>query len=243
MKPIDPWVAVKWPTFLGNWTIGSSMVPLSRLRGSVVCVCPQVFNPENRSITVEKFSTEMLYDVPGRCFPMVTAPGFSELCIPRIYCKIWIHWFSQSIPSFFHCNLCTFFLYCKTFFFFRKHALLLGVKTKFCDAPTDIPQIWRGSVANCIDFGSVISPQNRRVFSLNHVNIFSEPPTRRDGNQVMWVNGRMYAGAFFAAHEGSSCPSQSFMINIMYDIWYMIYDIWYMIYDIWYMIWYMIWQI
>lgn len=216
MKPIDPWVAVKSPTFLGNRTIGGSMVPLSDypVLGDplCVCVCPQVFNPENRSITVEKFSTEMLYDVPGRCFPMVTAPGFSELCIPRIYCKNWKHWFSQSIPSFSHCNLCTCFLYCKTFFS-KKHALLLGVKTKFCDAPMDIPQSWMGSVAS-IDFGSVISPQNRSVF-------FTKPceqPTRRDGNQVMWVNGRMYAGAFFAAHEGSSCPSQSFMINIMDDI-------------------------
>ena len=56
----------------------------------------------------------------------------------------------------------------------------------------------------------------------------------------------MYAGALFAAHEGSSWPSKSFMINIMYDIWYMIYDyhIWYMIYDIWYIIydiWYDTW--
>ena len=140
------------------------MVPLSRLRGSVVCVCPQFFNPENRSITVEKFSTEMLYDVPGRCFPMVTARGFSELCIQRIYCKNWKHWFSQSIPSFFHCNLCTIFLYCKTFFF-RKHALLLGVKTKFCDAPTDIPQSWRGSVANCID---LVVSYRRRIGGFFH---------------------------------------------------------------------------
>ena len=55
-------------------------------------------------------------------------------------------------------------------FFFRKHALLRGVKTKFCDAPTDIPQSWRGSVANCID---LVVSYRRRIggfFSLNHVN-------------------------------------------------------------------------
>ena len=169
MKPIDPWVAVKWPTFLGNWTIGGSMVPLSRLRGSVVCVCPQVFNPENRSITVEKFSTEMLYDVPGRCFPMVTARGFSELCIQRIYCKNWKHWFSQSIPSFFHCNLCTIFLYCKTFFF-QETRIAAGSEDQILWCTDRHTSELEGVSSKLHWFGSVISPQNRRFFSLNHVN-------------------------------------------------------------------------
>ena len=185
-----------------------------------VCVCPQVFNPENRSITVEKFSTEMLYDVPGRCFPMVTARGFLNCASQESIAKFGYTGFTIH-PKFFPLQFVHIFSLLQNVFF-RKHALLLGVKTKFCDAPTDIPQIWRGSVANCIDFGSVISPQNRRVFSLNHVNIFSEPPTRRErqsGDVGEWPHVRW---CLF-------CSPWRIIVSVTvvydkYNVWYMICD-------------------